>query len=83
VPIGDRADQISRDSPALLSDQVAADLVTLIDHGALTGRLPAEVDLADAYQVGRVTVRTAIATLVAAGRLRVVRGRGTFIVGDG
>jgi DNA-binding GntR family transcriptional regulator len=81
VSIGDRSDQISRDSPVLLSEQVAADLGRLIDDGTLTGRLPAEIELADDYQVGRVTVRRAIAALVAAGRLQVVRGRGTFVVG--
>jgi len=43
-------------------------------------RLPSEADLTEVYGVARVTVRRAIAELVRAGRLVVVRGRGTFVV---
>lgn len=80
VTFGNRSDQIEHDGPALLWRQVAADLDALIDAGSLSGRLPAESDLADAYGVARVTVRRAIADLVERGRLRVVHGRGTYVI---
>jgi DNA-binding GntR family transcriptional regulator len=46
-------------------------------------RLPSEPDLAEAYKVNRDTVRHAVRELVAAGRVRVVRGKGTFSLGAG
>ena len=44
-------------------------------------RLPSEPDLASQYEVNRDTVRHAIRELVAEGTLRVVRGKGTFVLG--
>ena len=41
--------------------------------------LPGERALEDEYGVSRITVRRAIGDLVAAGRLRRVRGKGTFV----
>ncbi len=41
--------------------------------------LPGERALEEAYGVSRITVRRAIGDLVAAGRLRRVRGKGTFV----
>src|SRR5690625_6882276 len=44
--------------------------------------LPGERLLEDFYGVSRITVRRAIGDLVAAGRLRRVRGKGTFVAPD-
>ena len=41
--------------------------------------LPGERALEEEYGVSRITVRRAIGDLVAAGRLRRVRGKGTFV----
>lgn len=41
--------------------------------------LPGERSLEEAYNVSRITVRRAIGDLVAAGKLRRVRGKGTFV----
>lgn len=74
-----RADRIDRNRPAPLWAQVRDDLVSRIDAGELAGRLPSEFDMAADYEVGRVTVRRAVAELASAGRLTLVRGVGTFV----
>jgi Bacterial regulatory proteins, gntR family len=68
-----------------LYDQVAALLLGRIRSGEWPAgaRLPSEPDLAEFYQVNRDTVRKAVRQLAAEGRLRVVRGRGTYSLGDG
>jgi len=82
VTSGNRADRIEHGGPRLLWQQVADDITADIDSGVLSSgwRLPSEADLTEVYGVARVTVRRAIAELVKAGRLVVVRGRGTFVV---
>jgi DNA-binding GntR family transcriptional regulator len=40
-------------------------------------------ELAKMFGVARGTLRHGIQQLVAEGRLRIVRGRGTYVVGDG
>jgi GntR family transcriptional regulator len=77
--MGDRADRIDRNRPAALWAQVRDDLATRIAAGELAGRLPSEFDLAESYEVGRDTVRHAVAELVQSGALTVVRGVGTFV----
>jgi DNA-binding GntR family transcriptional regulator len=68
-----------------LYEQVARLILVRIDSGEWPAgrRLPSEPDLAEAYQVNRDTVRHAVRELVAAGRVRIVRGKGTFSLGDG
>lgn len=67
-----------------LYEQVAALILGRIRSGEWQGtRLPSEPDLAEFYQVNRDTVRKAARQLAAEGRVRVVRGKGTFSLGDG
>ena len=51
-------------------------LLSELGEGAL---LPAERDLAAAYEVSRSTLRQAISELTVEGRLRAHRGQGTFV----
>jgi GntR family transcriptional regulator len=44
----------------------------------MTGRLPSEKEMAEQYNVARVTVRSAMAILAQEGYVVVVRGRGAF-----
>lgn len=78
MSLDDRSGRIDRASPRLLSEQVADDLRALIKSGKLRGKLPTELELAEQYAVGRITVRTALASLAAEGRVHVIHGRGTF-----
>lgn len=77
----DRTGRIDHHGPAFVWEQVRDDLATDIESGALPrhARLPSESALAEIYGVSRPTIRRAIAALVDAGRLTVVRGRGTFV----
>lgn len=52
------------------------DLIDDLDSGAA---LPTERALAERWGVARMTVREAIATLTREGRLRAMRGKGTFV----
>jgi DNA-binding GntR family transcriptional regulator len=76
---------VDRDSMVPLYEQVAALILARIDSGEWPAgtRLPSEPDLAGAYQVNRDTVRHAMRDLMAAGRVRIVRGKGTFSLGAG
>jgi GntR family transcriptional regulator len=60
---------------------VKARLVALLGELGEGAALPAERDLAVEYGVSRATLRHAIAELVLEGRLRAMRGRGTFVTG--
>jgi GntR family transcriptional regulator len=78
----DRRDRIDREGPALVWQQVAADIAADIESGVLPAgqRLPSEQVLADdIYAVSRPTIRRAIGALVERGLLTVVHGRGTFV----
>ena len=79
MSLDDRSTRIDRNSPRMLSDQVANDLRADIEQRKVTGRLPTELELAAQYGVGRITIRRAVATLVSEGLLQVIHGRGTFI----
>lgn len=52
-----------------------------IDSGELRSGepIPSELQLQEQYGISRTTVRQAIARLVAAGKLRTVQGKGTFV----
>jgi DNA-binding GntR family transcriptional regulator len=81
VSLPDWSKRISRDDPRLLSEQVAGVMREEIAAGGLTGRIPAEYDLADTvFSVSRTTLRRAVAMLVEEGLLTVQLGRGTFVV---
>ncbi|MFD2419745.1 winged helix-turn-helix domain-containing protein [Amycolatopsis pigmentata] len=76
-----RADQIDRDGPDLLYQQVADDVAAMVTSGELPpgSRLPAEHELMEIYAVSRPTVRSAVAELRKSGMVTVVRGRGTYV----
>jgi DNA-binding GntR family transcriptional regulator len=75
------ADRVDRESPDPVYRQVAAFIVGRIQAGEwpLGARLPSEPVLAEAYQVNRDTVRRALKFLALTGRVRVVRGKGTYV----
>jgi GntR family transcriptional regulator len=79
MSLDDRSGRIRRDSPRLLTDQVADDIRADMIAGKITGRLPTEVELAAQYGVSRVTIRRTIAILVSEGLVQVIHGRGTFV----
>ncbi len=68
-------------SPVPLYYQVYLDLRRMIYRGVLTKDqiLPPELEICQAYHVGRQTVRQAIARLVDEGLLERFAGRGTFV----
>lgn len=68
------------DGPAPKHAQLRAILEELCDTRLRPGDLlPGERVLEETYGVSRITVRRAIGDLVAAGRLRRARGKGTFV----
>jgi len=75
---------VDRSSPIPLYHQLAAELRRAIAEGRLVkgGFLGNELELADAWQLSRPTVRRAIEELVDAGLLVRQRGVGTQVVND-
>ena len=74
-------DEIDRDSPVPLADQLARILRREVLEGRLAGRIPGgEPALAERYGVSRDTVRRAFAVLIDEGLLVVSPSRGTFVV---
>src|SRR6185312_6104946 len=69
--------QLSRRSPK--GEQLRAILEDLIDALAPGDPLPSERELAERYDVARMTVRAEITALAAEGRVERVQGRGTFV----
>ena len=69
---------VNPDSPVLAYVQVADDLADRISQGELSGRLPAERDLASEYGVAYGTIRRAMEVLRKRGLVESVHGRGTF-----
>ena len=68
------------DGPVPKHEQLRAIIDELISAELSPGDpLPGERALEEAYGVSRITVRRAIGDLVSAGRLRRVRGKGTFV----
>lgn len=70
---------IDPDSPVLAYLQVADDLAGRIARGELSGRMPAERDLASEYGVAYGTIRRAMEVLRERGLVESVHGRGTFV----
>jgi GntR family transcriptional regulator len=68
-------------SPVPLYHQIYLDLRRMIQAGIIApgGMLPAELEISQAYNVGRHTVRQAIARLVDDDLLERFAGRGTFV----
>jgi DNA-binding GntR family transcriptional regulator len=68
--------------PELVYMQIADDIAGQIGRGELVSgqRLPSENDLAAEYGVARMTVRRAARELTERGLVRVVTGKGTFVV---
>lgn len=63
--------------------EVELKLLDLIDKGEWSdGRLPSETDLADQFEVSRVTVREALSSLAGMGVVQRKHGLGTFICKD-
>ena len=73
-------DDLDRDSPVPLYEQLAALLRAAIDSGRLTARLPSEPTLVQEYGVSRGTAGRAVQILVEAGYVRISRGKGAFVV---
>ena len=79
-PVSRRAElprKLSRRSPK--GEQLRAILEDLIDALAPGDPLPSERELAERYDVARMTVRAEITALAAEGRVERVQGRGTFV----
>lgn len=68
-------------SPIPLYHQIYLDLRQMIQRGVIApgGMLPPELDICQAYNVGRQTVRQAIARLVDEDLVERFAGRGTFV----
>src|SRR5512147_2133251 len=68
-------------SPVPLYHQIYLDLRQMIQRGLIPpgGMLPPEMEVCQAYNVGRQTVRQAIARLVDDDLLERFAGRGTFV----
>lgn len=71
--------QIKENIP--MHKQIQEDILVKISRGIYPegSRLPSERDLAEAYEVSRVTIRQTIANLVIAGILERAPGSGTFV----
>lgn len=72
---------IDRSSPVPVYYQIAMDMKSRIARRewALDQRLPTEIELAEQYEVSRITLRQAMAELEKDGIIVKQRGRGTFI----
>jgi GntR family transcriptional regulator len=70
---------INRESADPPYVQLAAILMSQIDHGELTGTVPSITTLMQTYGIAKTTVRKAITLMVEAGYVRVVPGWGTFV----
>lgn len=73
--------KLNNDSIVPLYEQVFQQLKHDIETGVYseTGRLPVETDLADMYEVSRITVRRAVNELVEQRLVEKKQGKGTFI----
>ena len=73
-------DDLDRDSPVPLYEQLAALLRGQIERGELTGRVPSEPTMVQQYGVSRGTAGRAVQILVDAGYVTISPGKGAFVV---
>ncbi|HMD46899.1 MAG TPA: FadR/GntR family transcriptional regulator [Acidimicrobiales bacterium] len=68
-------------SPKVLADRVIDQFVDAVGNGEFPpeGLVPNEAQLAERWQVSRLTVREAIRSLMELGVVEIRRGRGTFV----
>jgi DNA-binding GntR family transcriptional regulator len=68
--------------PHLVYMLIADDIAAQIERGELTPgqRLPGEADLASHYGAARMTIRRAIRELRERGLVKVLSGKGTFVL---
>jgi GntR family transcriptional regulator len=73
---------IDKSGPIPIYVQVADELREQIGAGDYTamGRLPSETDLMRHYGIAQLTARRAVRVLVGEGLVRVVPGRGTYLI---
>jgi GntR family phosphonate transport system transcriptional regulator len=68
--------RVSRENWKIIRDRLSAEIA---DGRLATGeQLPTEAQLCRAFETGHHSVRRAVATLAAEGKLRVEQGRGTL-----
>jgi GntR family transcriptional regulator len=83
VPAGSfpQADQVVKDGPVPIYQQLKALLIRAVDDGSLRAhqRVPSERELGLQLGVSRMTARHAIAQLIAEGLLYTRTGKGTFV----
>jgi GntR family transcriptional regulator len=84
VDVPHRENSLERDSAVSLYMQIAEQLKRDIDLGlyAAHGKLPTESELTRLFDVSRVTVRQAIARLLADGYVVTRQGKGTYVARD-
>ena len=68
---------MGRDNWKIIHDRISADIAG--GHLVPGSQLPTESQMCQSFQSGRHSVRRAVATLAAEGKLRVEQGRGTFV----
>ncbi len=73
-------DDLDRDSPVPLYEQLAALLRGQIERGDLYGRVPSEPTLVQQHGVSRGTAGRAVQILVDAGYVTISPGKGAFVV---
>jgi GntR family transcriptional regulator len=73
---------VDRDSMTPMWEQVRTLILGRIESGEWKAgtRLPSEPALAEAYEVNRDTIRKAARKLQADGIVKVVKGKGTFVL---
>lgn len=71
---------VDHDSPEPLYLQVAATLRQRISDGSYTSRVPSLKTIAQEFGVSHVTAEKAVTVLREEGLIRVVVGRGAFVV---
>jgi GntR family transcriptional regulator len=73
---------VDLDGPEPLYEQIAEILAARIADGTYEPRrrVPSEAAICEEFNVSRPTARAAVQLLVSRGLVRIVRGRGTFVV---
>jgi DNA-binding transcriptional regulator YhcF (GntR family) len=71
---------VNHDSPEPLHEQLANELRQQIKSGALQGRVPSILSLAQEHGIAHNTAAKALDTLRREGLIRAVRGKGYYVV---